>query len=167
MPIAAIGSEKRKPDRSVFVQQPQFRQRLVQPRAARHELSLVQPSFGKQRNKYEHAKRHRQDARLAPRMRSEIGKLASPKKPMPNVVVKTIVSALMKAAVAAKTGWQRAASHNSIGNSSATGTTVPQSPCGRKITNPFRMTSATSAATPSTNPRRDGGWRAAEANSND
>ena len=42
-------------------------------------------------------------------MRSEIGKLASPKKPMPNVVVKTIVSALMKAAVAAKTGWQRAA----------------------------------------------------------
>ena len=98
-------------------------------------------------------------------MRSEIGKLASPKKPMPNVVVKTIVSALMKAAVAAKTGWQRAASHNSIGNRSATGTTVPQSPCGRKMTNPFRMTSATSAAAPSINPRRDGGCRAAEANS--
>ena len=101
----------------------------------------------------------------APRMRSEIGKLASPKKPMLNVVAKTIASPLMKAAVAAKTGWQRAASHNSIGNSSATGTTVPQNPCGRKMTNPFRMTSATSAATPSKNPRHDGGCRAAEANS--
>ena len=63
-PIAAIRSEKRKPDRSVFVQQPQFRQRLVQPRSARHELRLVQASFGKQRNKYEYAKRHGQDARL-------------------------------------------------------------------------------------------------------
>ena len=65
-------------------------------------------------------------------MRSSIGKLASPKMPMPNVVVKTIVSAMMKAAVAAKTGWQRAANHNSIGNRSAIGTTVPQSPSGEK-----------------------------------
>ena len=96
-------------------------------------------------------------------MRSEIGKLASPKKPMPNVVDKTIVSALMKAAVAAKTGWQRAANHNSTGNRSATGTIVPQNPCGRKMTNPFRMISVTSAAAPSIIPRREGGCRAAEA----
>src|SRR5580704_15094324 len=63
--IAAIGSEKSKPDRSVFVQQPQFRQRLVQPRAARHERGLVRTSFGKQSSKYEYAKRRSQDARLS------------------------------------------------------------------------------------------------------
>src|SRR4029077_13984294 len=64
LPIAAIGGEKREPDWSVFVEQPQFRHRLLQPRAARYERGLVQTSFGKQRNKYEYAKRHGQDAGL-------------------------------------------------------------------------------------------------------
>ena len=55
----------------------------------------------------------------------------------------------MKAAAAANTGLQRAASHNNKGNSEASGTTVAQDSRGRKITMPLSTLSAASALRPS------------------
>ena len=69
----------------------------------------------------------------------------------------------MKAAAAAKTGWQRAAIHNSTGNSSAIGTTVVQGSGGRAMTMTLRTMSDASATRPSMVSRRAGGSRAAEA----
>src|ERR1700722_19547679 len=95
-------------------------------------------------------------------MRSAIGKSASPKMPMPNVVVQTIVSATIKAAAAANTGLQRAASHSNSGNSAAMGTTVAQGSRGRKMMTPLNKASVASAAPPSMTSRRGGGSRADE-----
>ena len=48
----------------------------------------------------------------------------------------------MNAAAAAKTGWQRAASHNSGANSTATGPTVAKSSDRRKMATPLARASA-------------------------
>src|SRR5262245_51005794 len=76
---------------------------------------------------------------------------------MPKVMVKTIVRETMNAAAEAKTGWQRAATHSSNGNSMAMGTTVFQGAGGRKTMTPVIPASATSAAAPSTSSLRGGG----------
>ena len=55
----------------------------------------------------------------------------------------------MKAAAAAKTGWQRAASHNRTGNSSAIGTTVVQGSGGSAMTMTLMTMSNASAMRPS------------------
>lgn len=77
--------------------------------------------------------------------------------PMLNVVVQTTVSATIKAAAAANTGRQRAASHNSSGNSAAIGTTVAQGSLGTKMITPQSTISIASAAVPSMiSPRGEG-----------
>src|SRR6266480_1289494 len=69
---------------------------------------------------------------------------------MPKVVVQTIERLTMNAAAAAKTGRQRAASHNSGANNTATGPTVANSSDRRKIANPLTSASAVTAKAPST-----------------
>jgi len=69
----------------------------------------------------------------------------------------------MNAAVAAKAGLQRAASHNINGNARATGTTVTLGARGKKIISPPRNASAMSATPPSMISLRGGGSRATEA----
>src|SRR5579864_8344442 len=69
------------------------------------------------------------------------------------------------AAAAAKTGRQRAAIHNNIGNSSATGTTVSQASCGSKIAIAVITASAANAAAPSTSSLRGSGCRTAAVSS--
>src|SRR6478752_1971786 len=82
---------------------------------------------------------------------------------MLKVVVQTIKRLTMKAAAAAKTGRQRAASHNSGGNNRATGTTVAKNSDGRNIETPPIRTNAEIAKTPSMSSLRDGTSRVAEA----
>src|SRR5580704_8163124 len=84
---------------------------------------------------------------------------------MPNVVVQTIERLTMNAAAAAKTGWQRAASHNSGANSTATGPTVAKSSDRRKMANPLTRASAATVKVPSTSSLSDGRSREAEASS--
>src|SRR5260370_33100834 len=79
------------------------------------------------------------------------------------VVVQTFASVAMKAAAAAKTGWQRAEIHNRTGNSSAIGTTVVHGSGGRVMTMTLMTMSDASATKPSTASRRGGGSRVAEA----
>src|SRR6516162_1455625 len=67
----------------------------------------------------------------------------------------------INAPAAAKTGRQRAASHNSIGDSQATGTTVSQRSCDSEIITAVIPASVVSAATPSTNSLLRGCWRRA------
>src|ERR1700752_4147365 len=81
---------------------------------------------------------------------------------MLNVVVQTIVRATMKAPAAAKTGLQRAASHNSDGNSRATTAAITQGSLGKKIISPFNAASGTSATTLSMISLRGGGSRTVE-----
>src|SRR5213080_4015920 len=82
---------------------------------------------------------------------------------MPKVMVKTIVRETMNAAAEAKTGWQRAESHSSNGNSMAMGTPVFQGTGGRKTMTPVIPASVTSAAAPSISSLRGGGLRTAAA----
>ena len=98
----------------------------------------------------------------ATRMRSVIEKPSSPKMPIPNVVVQTIVRATMNAAAAQKTGPQRAASHSSSGNIKAIATTVAQGSRGKEITSPLTALTIMSATTPSMIALRAGGSRVAE-----
>src|SRR5580704_17823953 len=95
-------------------------------------------------------------------MRSAMGKFASPKIPMLNVVVQTIVKAMINTAVAAKTGLQRAASHSSSGNSSAISAAITQDSRGKKMISPLNKVSGTRAATASMTSLRGGGSRIAE-----
>src|SRR5215469_8517148 len=80
---------------------------------------------------------------------------------MPKIVVQTTAKDTMNAPAAAKTGRQRAASHRSIGNTSAPGTTVSQGSGGREMMIPVITSSSTSAAPPSTSSVRGGGSRTA------
>src|SRR3974390_553740 len=77
---------------------------------------------------------------------------------MPKIGVHATVRETMSEPAAAKTGRQRAASHNNIGNSIAPGTTVSQSCCGsKKITVAVIAASAASATVPSVSSLRGGG----------
>src|SRR5256885_14182678 len=82
---------------------------------------------------------------------------------MPTVVVQTIARVTMKAAAAAKTGRQRAAIHNSTGNSSATGTAVVQGPGGSEMGMMLVTMIDASATRPSMVSLRAGGSRDTEA----
>src|SRR5262245_64644012 len=84
---------------------------------------------------------------------------------MPKVVVQTIDRLTMNAAAAAKTGRQRAASHSSGANSTATGPTVARSSDLRKIANPLTRASAATDTIPSTSSLSDGRSREAAASS--
>src|SRR6266851_9456468 len=84
---------------------------------------------------------------------------------MPKVVVQTIERLTMNAAAAAKTGRQRAASHNSGANNTATGPTVAKSSDCRKIANPLTSASAATAEAPSASSLSGGRSRQAAANS--
>src|SRR5438552_11999572 len=84
---------------------------------------------------------------------------------MPKVVVQTIERLTMNAAAAAKTGRQRAASHNSGANNAATGPTVANSSDRRKIVSPLTSASAATANAPSTSSVSDGRSREAAASS--
>src|SRR5580692_7011577 len=84
---------------------------------------------------------------------------------MPKVVVQTIERLTINAAAAAKTGRQRAASHNSGANNTATGPTVANSSDRRKMANPLTSARAATANAPSTSSLRGGRSREAEASS--
>ena len=84
---------------------------------------------------------------------------------MPKVVVQTIERLTMNAAAAAKTGRQRAASHSSGTNNTATGPTVAKSSDRRKMASPLTRASATTANAPSITSLNDGRSREAEASS--
>src|SRR6476620_12788129 len=84
---------------------------------------------------------------------------------MPKVVVQTIERLTMKAAAAANTGPQRAASHSSGANNTATGPTVANSSECRKMPSPLTRASAATAKTPSASSLGDGRSRQAEASS--
>ena len=70
----------------------------------------------------------------------------------------------MKAAAAAKTGRQRAAIHNRIGNSSAIGTTIVHGSDGRAMVTTLMIISDVSTMRPSVVSCRVGGSRVADAN---
>src|SRR5271169_3936086 len=84
---------------------------------------------------------------------------------MPKVVVQTIETLTMNAAAAAKTGRQRAASHNRGANNTATGPTVAKSSERRKIASPLASASAATAKAPSTSSLSGGRSRDADASS--
>src|SRR6516164_2240357 len=81
---------------------------------------------------------------------------------MPKVVAQTIERLTMKAAAAAKTGLQRAASHSSGANNTANGPTVANSSDRRKMANPLTSASAATASMPSTSSLNGGRSRVAE-----
>ena len=82
---------------------------------------------------------------------------------MPKVVVHTIVKATTNAAAPANTGWQRAASHSTSGNSNANGTTDANDTRGRKMTSVLVNDIAANAAAPSKISFGGGGLRTASA----
>src|SRR3974390_2127992 len=84
---------------------------------------------------------------------------------MPKVVVQTIERLTMNAAAAAKTGRQRAASHNSGANSTATGPTLAKSSERRKMARPLASASAATASAPSTSSLSGGRSREADVSS--
>src|SRR6266481_158104 len=84
---------------------------------------------------------------------------------MPKVVVQTIERLTMSAAAAAKTGRQRAASHNSGANNTETGPTFAKSSDLRKMARPLTRASATTVTTPSTSSLSGGRSREAEPSS--
>src|SRR5579864_2132750 len=84
---------------------------------------------------------------------------------MPTVVVQTIERVTMNAAAEAKTGRQRAASHNSGANNTATGPTVASSSDRRKMANPLTSASAATAKAPSKSSLSGGRSREAEESS--
>src|SRR5712671_451400 len=84
---------------------------------------------------------------------------------MPKVVVQTIERLTIKAAAAAKTGRQRAASHNSGANNTATGPTVAKSSDLRKMASPLARPRAATVTAPSTSSLSGGRSREAGASS--
>src|SRR6476661_834273 len=84
---------------------------------------------------------------------------------MPKVVVQTIERLTMNAAAAAKTGRQRAASHSSGANNTATGPMVSKSSDRRKIASPLTRANAATTKAPSTSSLSDGRSREAEPSS--
>src|SRR5271169_4373243 len=84
---------------------------------------------------------------------------------MPKVVVQTIETLTMNAAAAAKTGRQRAATHNRGANNMATGPIVARSSERENIASPLASASAATARAPSTSSVRDGRSREADASS--
>src|SRR5258708_39616518 len=84
---------------------------------------------------------------------------------MPRVVVKTIERLTITAAAGAKTGRQRAASHSSGANNTATGPTVAKRSDRRKMASPLTRASAATATAPSTSSLSGGRSREAEASS--
>src|SRR5580692_6318662 len=84
---------------------------------------------------------------------------------MPKVVVQTMERLTMNAAAAAKTGWQRAESHNRGANSTATGPTFASSSERRKIATALTSASTATVKTPSANSLGDGRFRKAAASS--
>src|SRR5690348_12260290 len=84
---------------------------------------------------------------------------------MPKVVVQTMERLTMNAAAAAKTGWQRAASHNRGANKTATGPTFASRSERRKIARALASASTATVNTPSANSLGDGRSRKAEASS--
>ena len=80
---------------------------------------------------------------------------------MSNVVVQTTVSATMKAPAAAKTGLQRAVTHNSSGKNNPAGRTAIHGSRGNKTMIPLAMMSTTSTAAPSLTSLCGGGSRTA------
>src|ERR1700721_719324 len=75
---------------------------------------------------------------------------------MPKVVVHTIEMLTINAAAAAKTGRQRAASHSSGANNTATGPTVAKSSDCMEMASPLTRASAATAKAPSTNSVSEG-----------
>src|SRR6201981_21565 len=84
---------------------------------------------------------------------------------MPKMVVQTIERLIMNAAAAAKTGRQRAASHSSGANNTATGPTFAKSSDRRKIASALTRASAATAKAPSTTSLSGGRSREAETSS--
>src|SRR5437763_11002893 len=84
---------------------------------------------------------------------------------MPKVVVQTIERLTMNAAAAAKAGRQRAASHNSGANNTATGPTFAKSSDCRKIASPLASASAATVKVPSISSARGGRSRETDASS--
>src|SRR5262245_33135439 len=80
---------------------------------------------------------------------------------MPMIVLEMIVMETRNTPTAEKSGRQRAAIHNNMGNSQATGTTLSQDCSGSEIISPVTAASSTTAAVPLTDSLHDGGWRAA------
>src|SRR5262245_40232078 len=79
--------------------------------------------------------------------------------PMPNVVVQTTASATTNAAAAAKTGLQRAATHNNRGKIDAGGTTATHSSRGSKTMSPLTTVTIATATPPSMASLSGGGSR--------
>src|SRR5215469_4027493 len=91
---------------------------------------------------------------------SSIDGAVSPKFPSLKVTVPITMSDTMNTAAAAKTGWQRAATQSTAGNSSTTATHIShQSDGSMKMTMPAVAATTMSAATPSITSRRDSGAR--------
>ena len=84
---------------------------------------------------------------------------------MPKVVVQTIETLTMNAAAAAKAGRQRAASHSSGANNTATGPTLAKSSDCRKMASPLTSANAATVSAPSTSSLSGGRSREAEASS--
>src|SRR5262249_11050890 len=84
---------------------------------------------------------------------------------MPKVVVQTIDRLTMKAAAAAKTGRQRAASHNKGANSTATGPTLAKRSDCRKMASALTSANAATVTAPSTSSLNGGRSREADASS--
>src|SRR6266446_5333263 len=84
---------------------------------------------------------------------------------MPKVVVQTIERLTINPAADAKTGRQRAASHSSGANNTATAPTGAKSSDRRKIASPLTRASAGTAKAPSTSSLSDGRSREAEPSS--
>src|SRR5213075_2228921 len=84
---------------------------------------------------------------------------------MPKVVVQTIERLAMNAAAAAKTGRQRADSHSSGTNSTATGPTVASSSDRSEMASPLTRASAATVNMPSMSSLSDGRSREATASS--
>src|SRR5258708_39406410 len=84
---------------------------------------------------------------------------------MPKVVVQTMERLTKSGATAAKPGWQRAASHSSGANNTATGPTVAKSSDRKKMASPLTRANAATAKAPSTSSLGDGRSREAEPSS--
>src|SRR5215467_5941731 len=90
-----------------------------------------------------------------------MGTLASPKRPIPKVVVQTMMLETRNAPAAAKTGGVRAASHSKTGNGQPTGSSTSQAFRGSETMTKVTIASERSATAPSTYSLLDGGWRRA------
>src|SRR5689334_12394842 len=102
-------------------------------------------------------------AAWADNIRSSIGKLESPKMPMANVVVQTMVMAHKKVATAVKTGRKRAAMKTSSGLSAAIASSEVQGWFGSSTMPEHKAAAIASASAPPASSRRVGGARANDA----